>query len=160
MRILLIAAAAAAALGAASLGVAAPALASTAKMDQNGDGKVSLQEMQQRRLTKTMRFDANHDGRLTKAEYAATMAQRFQAKGMDAARAQAKAEKLFAKTDLNGDGFVTPDEIRQATAKRFARMDNGSGYVPATAGHHARATGGYEPAPSSVQPSAPQPAPH
>lgn len=156
MRILLIAAVAAVALG----GAAAPALASTAKMDSNGDGKVSLQEMQQRRLAKTMRLDANGDGRLTKAEYAATMAQRFQAKGMDPARAQAKAEKLFAKTDLNGDGFVTPDEIQKVTAKRFARMDGGSGYVPATAGHRARATGGYEPAPSSVQPPPPQAAPH
>lgn len=155
MRTLLIAAAAVAALG-----VAAPALASTAKMDSNGDGKVSLQEMQQRRLAKTMRFDANRDGRLTKAEYAATMAQRYQAKGMDPARAQAKADKMFAKTDKNGDGFVTPDEIRQAAAKRFARMDSGSGYVAATAGHHARAAGGYEPAPSSVQPAPPQPAPH
>lgn len=154
MRTLLIAAAAAAVLGAA-----APALASTAKMDANGDGKVTLQEMQQRRLMKTMRLDANGDGRLTKVEYAAVMAQRFQSKGMDAARAQAKAEKLFAKTDLNGDGFVTPDEIRQATARRFARMDNGSGYIPATSARHARAQGGYEPAPSSVPPPAPQPSP-
>ena len=133
----------------AALGVAAPASASVAKMDANGDGKVSLQEMQARRLAKVMRFDANRDGRLTKAEYASTMAQRFQAKGMDAARAQAKADKLFAKTDKNGDGFVTPDEIRQVTAKRFARMDStGSGYIAASAAHRPRATGGYEPAPA------------
>jgi Ca2+-binding EF-hand superfamily protein len=128
-------------------------------MDANGDGKVSLQEMQQRRLAKTMRLDANGDGRLTRAEFAQVMAQRFQSKGMDAARAQAKAGKMFAKADANGDGFVTPDEIRKVTAKRFARMDNGSGYIPATAGRHARAMGGYEPAPSSVQPPAPQASP-
>jgi hypothetical protein len=154
MRTLLIAAAAVAALGAA-----APALASTAKMDANGDGKVSLQEMQQRRLAKVMRLDVNRDGRLTRAEYAATMTRRFQAKGMDAARAQAKAEKLFAKSDKNGDGFVTPDEIRQVTAKRFARMGGGSGYIPATDARHPRASGGYEPAPTTVQPAPPRAAP-
>ena len=65
------------------------------------------------------------------------------------AEAQARADKLFAKTDKNGDGFVTPDEIRQVTAKRFARMDStGSGYIAASAAHRPRATGGYEPAPA------------
>jgi hypothetical protein len=154
MKTLLIAAVAVAALG------AGPALAGIAKMDSNGDGKVSLQEMQQRRIAKTMRFDANRDGRLTKAEYASTMAQRFQSKGMDAARAEAKADKMFAKADKNGDGFVTAAEIGQVTAKRFARMDSGgSGYIAASAARHTRAAGGYQPAPSSAQPPAPQASP-
>jgi Ca2+-binding EF-hand superfamily protein len=128
-------------------------------MDANGDGKVSLAEMQQRRVAGAMRLDANRDGRLGKAEFAAAMAGRFQARGLDAAHAQEKAERLFARTDANGDGFVTPDEIRQDAARRFARMDrNGSGYVPASDARHAHAAGGYEPAPP-VQPPAPQAAP-
>jgi hypothetical protein len=128
------------------LGVAAPVMASTAKMDANGDGKVSLQEMQARKVAKAMRFDSNGDGRLTKAEYSATMMKRYEAKGMDAARAQAKISKLFAKADLNGDGFLSADEIKQATARRFAKMDaNGSGYIPATNTHRQRA-----PAPSAA----------
>lgn len=130
-----------------ALGVAVPAMASTAKMDTNGDGKVSLQEMQAKKVAKTMRFDSNGDGRLTKAEYSATMMKRFEAKGMDAARAQAKIDKLFAKTDLNGDGFISPDEIKQATARRFAKIDSdGSGYIPATSTHRPR-----DPAPSASQ---------
>lgn len=129
-----------------ALGMAAPAMASMAKMDSNGDGKVSLQEMQAKKLAKTMRLDANGDGRLTKAEYSARMMQRYQAKGMDQARAQAKIDKLFAKEDLNQDGVLSADEIRQATARRFARIDaQGSGYIPATNTHRQR-----DPAPSST----------
>lgn len=129
-----------------ALGGAMPAMASMAKMDSNGDGKVSLQEMQAKKLAKTMRLDSNGDGRLTKAEYAATMMQRYESKGMDQARAQAKIDKLFAKEDLNHDGFLSPDEIKQSTARRFAKIDaKGSGYIPATNTHRQR-----DPAPSST----------
>lgn len=129
-----------------ALGATAPAMATMARMDTNGDGKVSLQEMEAKKVAKSMRLDANGDGRLTKAEYSAAMMRRFEAKGMDAARAQAKINKLFAKTDLNGDGFLSPEEIKQATARRFAKMDaNGSGYIPATNTHRQR-----DPAPSAT----------
>lgn len=130
-----------------ALGVAAPAMASMAKMDSNGDGKVSLQEMQSKKLAKTMRLDTNGDGRLTKAEYSARMMQRYETKGMDQARAQAKIDKLFAKEDLNHDGVLSADEIKQATARRFAKIDaQGSGYIPATNTHRPR-----DPAPASSQ---------
>lgn len=122
-----------------AFGATAPAMASMAKMDTNGDGKVSLQEMQARKLATTMRLDTNHDGRLTKAEYSAAMMRRYQAKGMDQAHAQAKIDKVFAKTDLNHDGFISPDEIKQSTARRFAKIDaKGSGYIPATTTHRQR----------------------
>jgi Ca2+-binding EF-hand superfamily protein len=132
-----------------ALGVAAPAVAGTAgmaKMDADGDGKVSLSEMQASKVARTMRLDANGDGLLTKAEYAARMMPRYEARGLDKATAQAKIDRLFTRTDLNHDGFLSPDEIRQFTARRFARVDpQGSGYIPATNTHRQ-----LEPAPSST----------
>lgn len=142
MKTLMIAAAAAV----LATGMAAPAMATIAKMDANGDGKVTRQEMEAKKLAKTMRLDKNGDGRITKAEYAATMMSRYEAKGMDAARAQAKIDRLFAKTDLNHDGFLSPDEIKKAADRHFAKMDvNGSGYIPATNTHRPR-----DPAPSAA----------
>jgi hypothetical protein len=152
MKMLMIAAAA------IVMGASAPAMASMARNDTNGDGKVSLQEMQAHRLASTMRLDANHDGRLTKAEYAATMITRFQSKGMDAARAQAKVDRMFAKEDLNHDGVLTADEIKQSTARRFARVDpSRSGYIPATTQHHqgAQAPSYVPAAPASSAPTTP-----
>ncbi|MBI1359539.1 MAG: calcium-binding protein [Alphaproteobacteria bacterium] len=57
-----------------------------------------------------LRFDANNDGKVTRAEVST-------------------AEKSrFAEADANKDGFVTPDEMRTAMRKhmleaRFARLD-------------------------------------
>jgi Ca2+-binding EF-hand superfamily protein len=122
-----------------ALGAAAPALAGAARMDVDGDGKVSLREMQARKLAKTMKLDANHDGRVSKAEYAARMLPRLEAKGMGAARARAKIDRLFAKADINHDGALSADEINRMTARRFARLDPAhSGYIPASNLHRLR----------------------
>ena len=92
-------------------------------LDANGDGRITLAEMQAAREARMLRADADHDGRISKAEFTAAMQGRFGQRG-------ASPEGLFSKMDLNGDGFITKEEIDQATARRFAAADTArQGYV-------------------------------
>lgn len=75
----------------------------------------SLQQFQQRRERKVMAADTSHDGRVSRAEFVATMAN---GKGDPA--------KRFAHLDCNGDAFVDRQEIDTAASKRFRRLDSDS----------------------------------
>ena len=55
-----------------------------------------------------MRADTDHDGRVSRAEY-------------DAAASQRRGD-WFDKLDLNKDGYITQDEMRQARETRHANM--------------------------------------
>src|SRR6201999_744707 len=55
-----------------------------------------------------MRADTDHDGRVSRAEY-------------DAAASQRRSD-WFDKLDLNKDGYITQDEMRQARETRHANM--------------------------------------
>ena len=77
--------------------------------------------------------DANHDGKVSKAEFIAAMQARMAERGGDGPQGAAGfAAAAFARMDLNGDGYITKDEIAKATAQRFAAMDTAhKGYVTA-----------------------------
>lgn len=69
-----------------------------ARLDDNGDGKIASDEMPQRhwaRFGEHMfdRIDADHDGKVTKAEF------------------QAAGDKMFQRMDKNGDGIIEKDEM-------------------------------------------------
>lgn len=72
----------------------------------------SLQQFQQRREGKVMAADTSHDGRVSRAEFVASMTN---GKGDPA--------KRFTHLDRNGDGFVDRPEIDTAASKRFRRLD-------------------------------------
>ena len=97
--------------------------------DANGDGKITLAEMQAGRVDRMMKMDADHDGKVSEAEFAAGMKARMAERGGDAGSGPDPGA-MFQRTDLDGDGFITKAEVEQATAKRFARMDaDNKGYV-------------------------------
>ncbi|HEY9842402.1 MAG TPA: hypothetical protein V6D23_18210 [Candidatus Obscuribacterales bacterium] len=142
--------------------LAGPALAEGGrfgKLDANGDGKISLQEMQAQAEKHFTAADTNKDGQISQAEreqmaaaHAAKRQARMQAQGQQAqgqhkhqgqhrgqhkqgfkgpdanadglvsrAEAQAAVQKRFTHMDLNHDGFVTQDELKQLQAQRKQR---------------------------------------
>jgi hypothetical protein len=103
-------------------GAAAPAFAGQkgkARFDADGDGRMSVQERQSKKISKLMRLDRDGDGRISHAEYS-VMIQRASQKGRG-------GKDKFAKLDLNRDGFVTHEEIADRLARKYARADQGAG---------------------------------
>ena len=103
-----------------------------------GDQKITLAQFQQRQVDRIMRDDTNKDGKVAKDEFVQAMqariAERQQNGGGDdsgnAPDPQAIAERIFARTDTNGDGFITKDEVEKSAADRFNRLDTQhKGYV-------------------------------
>ena len=94
-----------------------PTSAGAARSSNGRDNAVvwTLQQFQQRRERKVMAADANHDGRVSRAEFVAAMTNR---KGDPA--------KRFEHLDRNGDGVVDRPEIDTAASKRFRRLDSDS----------------------------------
>ena len=102
-------------------GTAAPAFAGAkgkARFDSNGDGQLSMQERQSKKMAKLMRLDRDGDGRISHAEYS-VMVERAAGKGRG-------GKDKFAKLDLNRDGFVTHDEIADRLQRKYARADGGA----------------------------------
>ena len=94
-----------------------------ARMDVNGDGKVTLTEFKNARVTMMMRADANKDGKLSKAELETGMA--AMGKGGGAGKGSGM---MFGMMDGNRDGFLTRPEIEKMIERRFQRIDvNGDG---------------------------------
>jgi len=113
--------------GAAVLAFAAGATTAFAQRgpnpDANGDGKITLAEFQASRVQRMMQADTDHDGRVSKAEFVAMMQARMARFGGQGGGQGPDVNAMFAREDLNGDGFITPDEIEQSAAHRFAAMD-------------------------------------
>lgn len=71
-----------------------------ARLDANGDGKIASDEMPQRHWARFGgqmfdRMDADHDGKVTKAEFVAA------------------GDKLFQRMDKNGNGIIEKDEMQK-----------------------------------------------
>ena len=95
-----------------------------ARMDVNGDGKVTQSEFTNARVTMMMRSDANKDGKLSKAELEAGMAAMRKGGG----GAGKGGGMMFGMMDANKDGFLTRPEIEKMIGRRFQRIDvNGDG---------------------------------
>ncbi len=88
------------------------------RMDSNGDGMVTAEELSERQSELIAKADSNGDGALTKDELKAFR--------------KAKREEWRAKhnPDANGDGVIDRTEFINAAQERFDRMDkNGDGVI-------------------------------
>ncbi|MBI1365795.1 MAG: hypothetical protein GC153_07520 [Alphaproteobacteria bacterium] len=81
------------------------------RLDANGDGKITLDELDARQKAFLAEADANGDGVLTKDELKAVH---------DKRRAERAALMMG---DANGDGKVTREEFEAREAARFAKLD-------------------------------------
>ena len=113
--------------GAAMLAIVAFATSACAQRDRppnpdaNGDGKITLAEYQASRVERAMRADTDHDGRISKAEFTA-MIQKRMARGGGNGEAP-DIDAMFDRQDINGDGYITKDEIEHAASRRFDMLD-------------------------------------
>ncbi|MCJ2036000.1 EF-hand domain-containing protein [Methylobacterium sp. J-068] len=81
-----------------------------------GAAGVDLATFHSRNRARIMRADADHDGRVSRAEWAAWWDARPGKGPYDPAG-------RFRAIDADGDGFLTADEIDATSSKRFARLD-------------------------------------
>jgi Ca2+-binding EF-hand superfamily protein len=104
-----------------------------ARMDANGDGKVSLAEFKAARVGMMLRADANKDGKLSKTELESGMAAMRQGGGQGQGQGGGRGGMMFGMLDANNDGFLTRPEIEKMVERRFQRSDvNGDGALSAT----------------------------
>ena len=127
-----------------------------AEMDINGDGFITLDEVEIRATEHFTEIDQNGDGRVSPDEAKAGAKARHDAKRAEAGDGPPEGKKpprgkrppkgdMFARTDLDGDGVITVEEITVFTATRFKEMDSdGDGQVTleeakaAAPGHHGK----------------------
>ena len=93
------------------------------RLDTNGDGMLTLEELQARGQSKFAETDTNSDGFLDVEELAAAA---------ERERAQ-MIERLLERKDTNGDGMLSIEEMAPDNAgKLFERADtNGDGMIDA-----------------------------
>jgi Ca2+-binding EF-hand superfamily protein len=83
-----------------------------ARLDRNGDGRVTRFEVPTMDKARFARFDRNVDGAFTRAELAVVM------------RAQVgrRCATLLARYDIDGDGVLTLADVREGTRQRLAQL--------------------------------------
>lgn len=98
-----------------------------AKIDADGDGKVTLAEMQKAAADHFAQVDANKDGRVTKEELASFGEQMRSKHEGDRS---AHMDERFAQRDANKDGKLSRQEVQRMPDQFFARIDsNKDGYL-------------------------------
>lgn len=94
------------------------------RVDTNGDGNISLEEVEASKAEKFSSTDLNGDGGITLEEMTASKEARR------AERKAERAERAFARLDKNGDGSVTVAEFEARDSKRqmnwFEKADTDS----------------------------------
>jgi Ca2+-binding EF-hand superfamily protein len=129
-----------------------------ARLDKNGDGFLSADEVESARggrdrprwnafiEKKLASADADHDGKVSRAEFDVAAKNRFTAADANGdgtlsqqemadsprvlQRNQRMAEAVLHKMDANGDGKISRDEYLAAAKQRFAKLDrNGDGVL-------------------------------
>jgi len=115
------------AFAAALLGVATASIAQTPPAPADGTSFDTWAAKARERL---MALDANHDGKISKDEFAARGAMMGGRRGGDAAPASPGGDapkhdgaRMFDRFDANQDGFLDATEINAVLARRFARVD-------------------------------------
>ena len=100
-----------------------------ARYDTDHDGKVSLAEYEAGRMMQFKRMDTNGDGALSFAEIDAASAAAAQRGGPMADMMKARNDALKA-ADANGDQSISADEFKAYVDAEFKKMDtNADGYL-------------------------------
>ncbi len=84
-----------------------------AKLDSNGDGQVTADEIEQRMDAHFSNVDSDSNGVLSKAELEANARK----------DSVARVRRMLAKLDANGDDQISPDEVRGRLGAHFAQAD-------------------------------------
>lgn len=84
-------------------------------IDADGNGEITLEEMQQHRAQRFDGADTDKDGKLSRAELEAQAAERI----------AARIDRMISRHDADGDGMLAPDELArpEQSARMFERMD-------------------------------------
>jgi len=104
-----------ASMGLATAAMAAPQRHLMMNPDANGDGKVTLAELEARSAEHFAKLDGNGDGILTSDELQEAREAR---KEMVMEKREARADMMFEKLDADGNGAISRDEFDSARAKR------------------------------------------
>jgi Ca2+-binding EF-hand superfamily protein len=99
--------------------VAAPGVPGD-RFDPNGDGKVTVTELQQKSAERFKRMDANSDGTISKAEIDAAHAQRAERR---AHRGGPGGGDRLARLDSDGNGVISLAEFNAGTTHMMQRLD-------------------------------------
>ncbi len=119
-----------------------------AEMDLNGDGVISHAEFVTQREQKFASTDANQDGLISFDEAMAAKKAEMGDKPPETKGPREGKDNMFAHLDIDGDGFISLEEIEVFSDRRFKDMDsNLDGQVTlleakaAIRGHQARSRG-------------------
>jgi hypothetical protein len=89
--------------------------------DSDGNGKLSLSELQTRNLARLMKADTSGDNKISLEEWLARPA---------SAKFKGDPSAIFKQRDANGDGFLDAGESEAMTKRRFDLLDaNGDGAI-------------------------------
>lgn len=90
------------------------------KVDTDGNGKISKAEAEAARETHFKSADADGNGSVSLEEFLA----------MEERRRQMKLKRRFERSDKNGDGVLTSDELEPRHGGHFEKMDkDGDGEI-------------------------------
>ena len=95
-----------------------------AKMDANGDGFLTREEVRKAREARFAKYDANGDGKAEISEIDAAIMKRLEKRKVKI------RYRILGRLDANGDGIIDKEEYLNARMRMFDRADrNGDGRV-------------------------------